>query len=531
MSTTKLLFCWIALLITIFATHPAHAKNISATHQGPEYYSANQLITINVEISFSVTLTALGMNVELPEDWTYVERAGINPSEITKVKGNSVSFAWINNLDPDTFTFYYDIRTSEKINTHKSIYATILYREGDSGELKKTVLPAPLQLEVDKDNDGDGVTNSQDAFPDDPTETLDTDKDKIGNNADTDDDNDDMPDTWEIEHGLDPLTPNANDDNDSDGISNFDEFKNQTPPSNFLPSKPEIVSPSHNLTNVSLSPKLISGAFDDQNESDALHFSDWQVSLDSDFKQMIFQHNQEGDQRQIQLPDLVLESDTAYYWRVRYCDNYNECSEWSEAHFRTCLDTNSTNGIPNDQQVDPYTDLDDNDEYDNEQNSIKSFESLVGDVQIGIKSDSPSAYTISSAKSVDPSAITETFNRPDEMPFGMITFKINLATKGNSTKLYVYYSSPLPEDALWYTYDIKTGWSADKPVLSEDRKVVTLFLTDGGDGDADGLVNGIIIDPAGPGISSSSSTQHPTPQLIEVEDIDNGSCFIDLIKN
>ncbi|WP_144392910.1 Ig-like domain-containing protein [Pleionea sediminis] len=40
------------------------------------------------------------------------------------------------------------------------------------------------------DSDGDGVVDSQDAFPNDPTETTDTDGDGIGNNADTDDDND-----------------------------------------------------------------------------------------------------------------------------------------------------------------------------------------------------------------------------------------------------------------------------------------------------------------------------------------------------
>ena len=49
--------------------------------------------------------------------------------------------------------------------------------------------------EVPPDDDNDGVSNSNDAFPQDPGESVDTDGDGIGNNADTDDDNDGVSDT------------------------------------------------------------------------------------------------------------------------------------------------------------------------------------------------------------------------------------------------------------------------------------------------------------------------------------------------
>ncbi len=45
------------------------------------------------------------------------------------------------------------------------------------------------------DTDGDGVIDSLDAFPNDPTETLDTDGDGLGNNTDTDDDDDGVIDS------------------------------------------------------------------------------------------------------------------------------------------------------------------------------------------------------------------------------------------------------------------------------------------------------------------------------------------------
>src|SRR3569832_1698347 len=53
-----------------------------------------------------------------------------------------------------------------------------------------------------EDSDDDGVVDSQDAFPDDPTEWLDSDGDGIGNNRDLDDDGDGLPDSYELAFGF-----------------------------------------------------------------------------------------------------------------------------------------------------------------------------------------------------------------------------------------------------------------------------------------------------------------------------------------
>ena len=69
---------------------------------------------------------------------------------------------------------------------------------------------------ADTDDDNDGVADEDDAFPLDPTESVDTDDDNIGNNADTDDDNDGVAD------GSDafPLDPSESVDTDGDNIGN-----------------------------------------------------------------------------------------------------------------------------------------------------------------------------------------------------------------------------------------------------------------------------------------------------------------------
>jgi len=72
---------------------------------------------------------------------------------------------------------------------------------------------------LDDDRDGDGTLNTDDAFPNDPTETSDLDGDGIGDNADTDRDGDGISNDYEIQAGTDPNDPASTPpDLDSDGI-------------------------------------------------------------------------------------------------------------------------------------------------------------------------------------------------------------------------------------------------------------------------------------------------------------------------
>ena len=85
-----------------------------------------------------------------------------------------------------------------------------------TGSPDKTTEGFSVTYSAEPDSDGDGVADSADDFPLDPSESVDTDGDGIGNNADTDDDGDGVDDSEDAF----PLDANESSDTDGDGIGN-----------------------------------------------------------------------------------------------------------------------------------------------------------------------------------------------------------------------------------------------------------------------------------------------------------------------
>ncbi len=102
---------------------------------------------------------------------------------------------------------------------------------------------------------------------------------------------------------------------------------------------------------------------------------------------------------------------------------------------------------------------------------------------------------------LDPSTITDTNNRPDELPYGLMDIQAKTGIPGGTMKVTIYLPSPAPEDYNWYKYSPTRGWYdfSGNAVFNADRTQVTLTLTDGGAGDDDGTANGVIVDPSGLG--------------------------------
>jgi hypothetical protein len=195
-------------------------------------------------------------------------------------------------------------------------------------------------------------------------------------------------------------------------------------------------------------------------------------------------------------------------------DNRGSSSEWSQAgSFATdfdVLDSNG-NGIPDDQEVDGATDLDGDGVPDDAQPGIKSIVMADGTHKIGIQAGgSGGGAFITSIESADEDVIdfdVDVDGIIDQMPFGMVNFKLIVDTPGDEAVVTVHFSEPVPAKGRWYKYDpMQHAWSdfSSHAVFSADRKSMTLTLRDGGAGDADGVANGIIIDPAGVVVPSSS---------------------------
>jgi hypothetical protein len=97
---------------------------------------------------------------------------------------------------------------------------------------------------TDTDDDNDGIFDRDDAFPLDPAESSDADMDGTGDNNDAfpnnslyamDSDSDGMPDAWETKYGLDPNDPNdAASDKNNDGVTALDEFLTGAVPTGLL---------------------------------------------------------------------------------------------------------------------------------------------------------------------------------------------------------------------------------------------------------------------------------------------------------
>jgi len=305
------------------------------------------------------------------------------------------------------------------------------------------------------------------------------------------------------------------------------------PGPNLPPGQPGIISPYSGEEDVLLTPELCAGYFSDP-DGDAHTRTKWQVSKTNDFSSeasLILEVNSDSHLTCLTVPRMVLDEETTYYWWVRFCDSANNWSEWSEiCSFKTQSlgdDVDPRNGIPDVQEVGADVDLDGNGVADSIQSNIKTVNTVVGDGQIAVKV--APGVSVEKIRSIDPGMLLDSCERPDEMPLGVIGFKVVVPNAGDSTEVSVYLSEAAPSDARWYKYDTVNGWQVHQLTVvagfSDDRKTVFLPFEDGDYGDADGVKNGIIVDPGGVGLTYSS----PSGTGGQDSGGGGGGCFVSAI--
>jgi hypothetical protein len=165
---------------------------------------------------------------------------------------------------------------------------------------------------------------------------------------------------------------------------------------------------------------------------------------------------------------------------------------------------------------------------DVDQETIKCVNTKGKKSQVGISFEgSDTVVAIEYLAYQDPKLLDSAFGKPNNLPFGLIDFRLRVAKLGDQAVVTVYFSDRTPKNGKWYKYDPIEGvwmdYSANTE-MSANKKSITLRLQDGGMGDGDGIANGIIVDPSGLSVDLSGVS---TGDIGGAESSDvNSSCFI-----
>ncbi len=290
---------------------------------------------------------------------------------------------------------------------------------------------------------------------------------------------------------------------------------------------PQLILPVDGGTGIELMPVLQMTPFGIMDSNFVHTQTHWQISLDPGFTddEMVLNLISAASLESLSVPALVLDKETTYFWRVKAYNANGNDSSWSQPNMFTTVvsagDDLDENGIPDGQAVSDTEDLDQDGTPDNQQNDILSITSAVDGKRIGVKAGT-NTIAVLAVTAINADTISDTMNKPETLDMGLVGFKILVPEPGDTAEVTIYLSEAMAEDAHWYKYTPAGGWQdfTGLTSFSADDMSATIRLTDGGEGDLDGVANGIIIDPSGPDALA------PTPTVSSSSG--GGGCFISL---
>jgi hypothetical protein len=272
--------------------------------------------------------------------------------------------------------------------------------------------------------------------------------------------------------------------------------------------KPVIISPENMAIEVPLRPVLKTTTL-----ANNYRLAEWEISNDKG--DVLLDLKSSTQRTELVVPELILDPAMKHYCRVKFYDDQNNATQWSDpVAFETVqidpADLNK-NGIPDDQELllGEDVDLDNDGVADRDQDNMKALVTVEGEEYISIKM-STNCKVIRSFTSIDSNSIHDTAGKPGALPIGLIDFKVEVVKPGDFAEVVINLSEPAPQGAKWYMYDETNGWRVySHSAFSDDRMKVTIQLKDGDPdyGDTDGVANGIIIDPSGIGVGEIKQTK------------------------
>ncbi len=330
-------------------------------------------------------------------------------------------------------------------------------------------------------------------------------------------DNDGLSDQLEFSLNVDPTNP----DTDNDGMTDGEEYAAGGNPAvaDALLAAPSIrVDSVLSLSRPVIGALLAGGQVQTAaagNGGDVPVAIRWQLSSASDFSRLLLDRETDIVDA-IDLPAGLLKSNTQYWVRAAVRDGQGRKSAWSGAASFTTEASNAldgdNDGIYDQFQVTGFVDTNENGVDDADESICNLRDARTGSVA-GFKASEGvircvSSITLDTVSLADASVADSVRSR---MSRGMFYFVIEGLPVDPAFPATVAVTVHLPRGSEaydgWYKYDDTADSLTDfsDNVLFEGNKA-TIILTDGGAGDADGVVNGIIVDPSGPVVAAAGGS-------------------------
>ncbi len=455
----------------------------------------------------------------------------------------------------NTFDNCVDIANPDQLNTDQNFSNGDSFGDAcddnDDGDVDKiTDLPVndvddafPLDPNEQYDTDGDGIGNNadedddNDGIPDAIEDSLlDAQGNKVLNSKDASDaakdyDGDGLSNLREYQINMNPLSKNIIEpDSDGDDYSDSIEDYYGTSPNDdkstpaltiaLTPLKPVIkpIASPLPLTVRSFDTGPFKDAGDNDPESgkkDYLTESEWEINSFITFADNgrsrrrnlrgVTSAAEEEKVRKLTIADAILLPGGHYWIRTRHRDD-TYWSEWSEP-VEISVSTEGShdsnlNGV--DDRYDAGRGFDANgdgaiDPASAEPN-IVSLRNTGDSSIIGVQLSGTATFGQLSA--IAYSTLPTSLTADGKMPYGLFNFRIEglVASDASPAQVTVSFYLPTvpPAEAKWYKYNPSTNTLTDMTTRVEilDKKV-SLTLLDGGEDDADGVVNGVVVDPSG----------------------------------
>ncbi|RJQ66504.1 MAG: fibronectin type III domain-containing protein [Desulfobacteraceae bacterium] len=277
------------------------------------------------------------------------------------------------------------------------------------------------------------------------------------------------------------------------------------------PDLPTALTPAGNAQGVALEPELVTSPFKDPTAGDYHTNTRWQV-FRSDDDVLVFDLYSNIYLTRLSVPPLVLDGGGAYYWTAQH---YNQAGAGSPPASSLTFSTADraadadADGVPDSQEIAAETDLDRDGRSDGEQADMIRFLSVSGDQKIGLQASAASATVrLEAAQSVDASTVSNPKAFQPSLPVGLYNFKITLDQPGESVMVKIHFSNQVNEQNHFYMFDPAMGYIdfGTAGLIAPDGQTAAFTFQDGGEGDMDGVENGIIVSLGGYGSTPPPQT-------------------------